>query len=142
MGSMKPRIRRQAPRISNDGKGVLIECPYCHPPHPLRVDLPAPCGTILELRAIQNLYRDVKCVLCENSQGTLIKVGEYYRHAHECSPGKRIYTVPPEKSRSAAVFHRFPKFLHKFYARNFGKVVIELSHQGEVAGYAWDSYHC
>lgn len=134
----RPRIRRKAPRINNVAGGVTIECPYCHPPHQLRVDVPARCGTILELNAVQNLYQDVTCALCGKSGGTLLKIGERYRHANECSPGKVIYTVPPKASRGAALFWRLPNFLHLAWARRFGKKVVELSQDGSVTGYAWD----
>lgn len=135
----RPRIRKQAPRISQDGKGMVIECPFCHPPHRLRLDMPAPCGTILELKAVQSLYQDVTCVLCGKPGGTLIKVGELYRHANECSPGKRLYTIPPKPSKTAAIFYRFPKWIQARYTRRTRKYAVQLSDQeGEVHGYAWD----
>jgi hypothetical protein len=134
----RARVRRQAPRIRQDGKTIVIECPFCHPPHPLRVDIPSPCGTILELYAVQQLYQDVTCALCGKSGGTLIKVGDQYRHAHDCSPDKRIFTTPPKLSKSAAFFWRLPRFFQLAWGRRFRKRVIEVSQQGKVVGYTWD----
>lgn len=136
--SSTPKIRSKPPHIKETGVGVEIHCPFCHPPHVLRIDLPSPCGTILELKAVQNLYKDVSCALCEGSQGTLIKVGESYKHVHNCSPGKHLYTVPPETSLSARLFWKLPTFLHKLVWIQMGKKVIEVSSKGKVTGYAWD----
>ena len=135
----KSRIRRQAPVISQSGKGIIIECPFCHPPHQLRLDIPAPCGTILELKAVQSLYQDVTWALCGQTGGTLIKVGELYRHANECSPGKRLYTIPPKPSLGAAIFYRLPKWIQARHTRRTRKYAVQLSDQeGNVHGYAWD----
>ena len=133
-----PKIRRKAPHIKETGAGIEIHCPFCHPPHVLRIDMPSPCGTVLELKAVQNLFQDIACALCGGKQGTLVRIGERYKHVHDCSPGKHLYTVPPEQSRSARWFWLLPEFLHRFVWTRLGKKVIELSSGGTVTGYAWD----
>ena len=133
-----PRIRERPPRINRAGGGIEIQCPFCYPTHPLRVDISARCGTILELNAVQNLYQEVSCSLCAGTQGTLVKIGDRYKHIHECTPGKTIYTVPPKKSLSARLFWNLPDVLHKWVWNNRGRKVIQLSTEGQVTGYGWD----
>ena len=133
-----PRIRSRPPTIKRAGGGIEIQCPFCHPTHPLRVDVSARCGTILELNAVQNLYQEVACSLCAGVQGTLVKIGDRYKHVHECTPGTTIYTVPPKKSFSARVFWKLPESLHRWVWKNRGQKVIELSTEGQVTGYGWD----
>lgn len=138
MAKTKIPIRKGNPRIRQGSTGTVIECPFCHPPHPLRVDMKANCGTILELKAVQSLYQNVKCALCGGIQGTMVKIGERYRHSYDCVPGHTIYTVPPKASRSAALFWRLPEALHKLVWRYLGRKVIQLSTEGKIAGHAWD----
>ena len=138
MAKNSPRIRRRPPRIINDGDGVKIQCPYCHPPHPLSIEHRAPCGTVLELNAVQNLYSSVKCALCGGMQGTMVKIGKRYRHSYDCKPGHTIYTVPPKASKSAAFFWNLPDRLHRFVWLRLGKKVVKLSTEGKTTGYAWD----
>lgn len=133
------RVRRRNPKIHQGNNGVEIQCPFCFPPHQLAVDIRARCGTILELKAIQLLYSSVKCALCGGAQGTMVKIGERYRHSFDCKPGHTIYTVPPKASKSAAYFWRFPEGIHKLVWRYLGRKVIQLSTEGQIAGYAWDN---
>jgi hypothetical protein len=138
---MKPgKKRRQKPKIleAKDGPPI-ISCPFCIPPHPIQPNEPARCGTVLELRAVQQTYRSVDCVFCGTGAGTLVKIGEQYKHAFECTPGARLYAEPPELSKSAAFIWRLPNFIHKILVRRLGRRVIEVTNQGQVAGYAWEN---
>lgn len=133
-----PKVRRKAPRIEQSDDGIAIYCPFCHPPHRISLDTKATCGTILELTAVQTLYQDVTCSLCGNGQGTLLKIGESYRHAHDCSPGKTIYTVPPKKSRSAALAWKFPDWASMLLAKRLNLTSVQLTSGNVIDGYAWD----
>ncbi len=131
-------VRRRPPKIRKNKEQVLILCPYCWPEHTINPEAPANCGTLLELAAVQTTYSRVECALCGGSAGTLIKVGERYKHEYDCTPGKTIYTVPPSKSRLAALAWKAPPFVHRFIARRWGRAVVELSAEGDVTGYGWD----
>ena len=133
-----PKVRRKAPRINQSDDGIAIYCPFCHPPHQVSLDTRATCGTVLELTAVQTLYQDVTCSLCGNGQGTLLKIGESYRHAHECTPGHTIYTVPPKKRRSAALAWKMPDWFSMFLANRFNLTAVELIRGDELQGYGWD----
>ena len=138
------RNRKAHPRITLRDDVVMIECPFCHPPHPIQPGEPAKCGTTLELTAVQVTYTAVECSLCGSVQGTLVRIGERYKHDYDCTPGKTIYTVPPEHSRAAALFWRMPGFVQRWYASKYGKVVVELTStnvetkETKVTGYGWD----
>ena len=136
--------RKASPRITLRDDIVLIECPFCHPAHPIQPDKPAGCGTTLELHAVQQTYKAVDCALCGSQQGTLVKIGERYKHDYDCTPGKTIYTVPPKPTRAAALFWRMPSFVHNLVASKYGKVVVEITStdfetkESKVTGYGWD----
>ncbi|KKK98504.1 hypothetical protein LCGC14_2642110 [marine sediment metagenome] len=98
----------------------------------------ASCGTVLELVAHQNVYTEVECALCGESGGTLVKIGDTYKHDHDCTPGKQIYAVPPPKSRLAWAFWRAPEFAHKFVAKQFGRAVTQLHDEESNPYYGWD----
>lgn len=134
----RSRYRKGNPRIVQGDTGAEIHCPFCFPPHVLAVDIRAKCGTILELKAVQTLYSDVKCALCGKAQGTMVKIGERYRHSFECTPGHTIYTVPPEVSKSAAFFWNWPDRFHTFMWKSLGKKIIQVSSEGMITGYAWE----
>ena len=132
------RVRRRNPKIHQGNNGVEIQCPFCFPPHQLAVDIRARCGTILELKAIQLLYSSVKCALCGGMQGTMVKIGERYRHSFDCKPGHKIYTVPPEVSRSAEFFWNWPNRFHTFMWKYLRKKITKVSSEGKITGYAWE----
>ncbi len=130
---------RQAPAKVENKKGqVMISCPFCFPPHPIITEVPASCGTTLELVAVQNVYTSVECALCGESGGTLVKIGDSYKHDFDCTPGKTIYSVPPPKSRSARVLWNAPDFVHKFVARRWGRAITQLHDENSNPYYGWD----
>lgn len=125
------------PRIVEGGSAQVM-CPYCPRPHPLPLNEAAACGTRLEIRAVQKVYKGVTCALCGGALGTMVRIGENYKHSHQCTPGKELYAAPPPASRSAALFWHAPKFIHYFMARNLKRAPIELKQNGKVVGYAWE----
>lgn len=136
----KPRIRRAAPKMGNvNGKSVIM-CPYCDPPHPLSTTEVSPCGAVLEVQAVQAVFRNQRCALCGKTDGEQVKVGNRFIHTHPCTPGKRMFAVTPPKSRLAALVWRFPDWAQLFIAKNFGKVVLELTtSDGHKDGYTWQA---
>ncbi len=130
--------RRAPARVENKKGEVTISCPFCYPPHPIITEVRASCGTELELVAHQNVYTNVECALCGDSGGTLVKIGDTYKHDHDCTPGKQIYAVPPPRSRSAWLMWRAPKFLTMFIASQFGRAVTKLHDEKSNPYYGWD----
>ena len=135
----KNKGNRTAPaRIEMTKNGAKILCPYCYPPHQIITETPASCGTVLELVAVQNVFSGIDCALCGESGGTLIKIGETYRHDHDCTPGKTIFAVPPPKSMFAAMFWRAPKFLTMFVARRYGRAATKIEGKNGKPYFGWD----
>lgn len=137
-----PRIRRKTPLIETVEGGIEIRCPFCHPSHVLRVDMPSPCGTVLEFKAVQNLYQDVTCALCGGKQGTLMKIGDRYRHSYDCKPGHHLFAQTPPLSLAAKLCWRLPNFAHMFIFKRFKRRVMEVSDKEtkELIGYAWRKF--
>lgn len=138
--SIKPfRNRERAPKMSYQGNKMLILCPYCNPPHPIEANRPAPCGTLLRITASQELYRNVSCALCKKNDEVLVRVGSLFRHVHECSPGLKLYAIPPKPAFSARLAFLFPKPSHLIFVKLFGKLPVRLSRDGKVVGFVWET---
>lgn len=134
----KPRVR-YAPPVMGKLKGRdVVMCPFCSPPHPLSNTEPSQCGTMLDVRAVQAVFHNQRCALCGKTDGVQIMAGNKYIHDHDCTPGKRIFAVPPRKSFTASIVWRFPDFAQLWLARKFGKVILELKDaNNKVQGYSW-----
>jgi hypothetical protein len=135
----KPKIRVAEPLMGKNDKGqVTVLCPFCSEPHPIPPNRPAHCGTMLEVKAVQAIFYGQKCALCQGNQGALIRVGDRYRHVHDCSPGKVLYTQEPRKSIVAALAYRLPDPVHIFLGRRLGYVPFQVfGADGKVVGYTW-----
>ena len=130
----RSRLRSAPPRIEAVKDSVRILCPFCQPPHEILPDRQSPCGTSLELKAVQRTFTHVACALCGQSQGTLVKRGERMIHDYDCTPGAKIYTVPPPRSRMAGIVWKLPTFFHRLTMRSFGVVPTKMND----GTYAWD----
>ena len=136
----KPITRDATPVMGKLGGKDVLMCPYCDPPHPISTQEVSPCGTVLEVRAIQAVFKGQKCALCGQTNGHQIMAGSRFVHTPDCTPGKKMYAVAPDKSAWAAVLWRFPDWVQLWVARKFGKVVMELRDKDdEVSGYAWQT---
>lgn len=118
-------------------KKPVVMCPFCNPPHPISPE-GSLCGTRLVLLAEQVTYHGATCALCGKKDGNIVRVGNFFRHSHDCSPGKIVFTQPPKPSRSAALVFRF-KGLHLWIGKKFGKVPVAINNaDGSPSGrYAW-----
>lgn len=132
------KIRRKRPvAILVEGKRV-IGCPFCRPSHPLPINgTQAICGTWINVEAVQNTYfeRELKCVVCGNSGGNMVRIGDSYRHSYECKKDRVIYAKQPKLNVLAKLAWKLPKPVMKALKIN----PIEVTNQdGEVLGYTWD----
>lgn len=100
--------RERVPIISKDDKGnALLLCPFCTPPHPINPESPAICGTILQVRALQTIYKAKKydpktvCVKCQKGGGEMVLFQGALIHTHDCMPGVVALSSPPKYSNFA-----------------------------------------
>ena len=130
------RRRKQTPRLTERDGVITFECPFCFPPHPLIVDQVTSCGTKLELVAIQRTYTSVKCVKCGGFEGSMVKQGENYQHAHDCVPGVVLLDEPPVPSRSARIVYYLPERLRVWISGRRKRAPARLNHEGEIV-FTW-----
>lgn len=135
----KPKIRIAEPIIGKNNRGqTTILCPFCSEPHPIPHNRPAHCGTMLEVKAVQAIFYGQKCALCGSNEGATIKIGDRFRHAHDCSPGKVLYITPPKRSILAKWAYHMPDRFHIFLGRRVGYAPFQIFDQsGKVVGYTW-----
>lgn len=131
------RERSELPKLGELNGQKVIVCPFCDPPHALIAEEVAPCGTYIQVRAVQNVFRNEKCELCGERNGLLIMVGNKFKHTHDCSPGKFLFAAPPKKSTIAGVVYKLPDFIQPAFAKIFKRTPIQLSVNGKPEGFAW-----
>jgi predicted RNA-binding Zn-ribbon protein involved in translation (DUF1610 family) len=115
---------------------VMFECPFCFPSHPLVVEEEAKCGTTLNLVATQRTYQSMKCAKCGKFDGTLIKRGDDYIHAHDCVPGVMLLDEDPVPSMSARMVYYLPERLRRWISGRRQQVPARLNHEGEIV-FTW-----
>lgn len=142
----KSRIstREAVPLISKDSKGnALLLCPFCTPPHPINPDSPSTCGTILQVRALQTVYKSKKyettnvCVKCGKSGGEMILFQGALIHMADCTPGVVALSTPPKYSTLAKFTHGLKDgSLKNILQKSFGKAtpVEEVTPAGVRTG--------
>lgn len=147
--TVTPREKREMAIITpQDDGGIKVECPFCAEPHPIRVGIPAHCGTALELTAVNTTHRghSLICAICGEQGGTMLKSGNSYHHNYNCKPGVTIYPGrQPKLSWTAKIFYNnAPDGLIVWWANTFNRTAQELRPlnedseiQEEVVGYAW-----
>ena len=136
--------RERAPLLSKDDKGnVLLLCPFCTPPHPINPDSSSLCGTILQVRALQTVYRAKKydpkavCVKCGKGGGEMVVFQGALIHTHDCTPGVVALSTPPKYSSLAKITYKLKEggiknFIQKIYGN--AMAVEEVMPNGEKTG--------
>lgn len=135
---VRVRHRSKAPLYQWEGKNLKILCPFCDDPHPIDAQKVAACGTILHVTAIQEVWKGATCALCGQNDGEkMVLIGDQYRHIANCSPGKKLFLIPPKASLVARMLYKSPRWVHALLFRTIKKVPAKLS-QGEKIKYTWD----
>lgn len=136
-------VRRLPPRTVEKKDEVQILCPFCIPPHPIAVGRESPCGTLLEVMAVQTIIpsRTVNkhkliCLKCRKSGGQMVKYHQGYVHLHECTPNTKLITEPPKFSKLAGLVFKLPPFLRGPLEGRLGlaRQVKEVDPQGNDTG--------
>lgn len=141
----RPKVtnRIESPKITKDETGAaVLLCPFCNPPHTLRTDGISGCGTIIQVRAVQavyrsNLHKDMVCVKCQKSGGDMVQFNDAFVHIADCMPGVTTITEEVQYSKFAKfVFGLRPGKLKKYLETRYGEVksVAEVTPNGERTG--------
>lgn len=136
--------RELPPIVQRDKQGnALLMCPFCTPPHVINTENTEICGTILQVRALQTIYKakrnDTKaiCVKCQKGGGEMALFQGALVHIHNCSPGTMTFSTPPKYSKFAKFTSGLKDgWLKKTIQKRFGNVVPveEVTPQGVRTG--------
>lgn len=130
--------REQQPMMGGDKTHPVLLCPFCNPTHPLGIGPENPCGTIINVTAVQTVYKaklnpGMTCVRCKQAGGTMVKYLQGFAHTHECVKGLVLLPFIPEDNRFARfVFNMKDGKLKEFLQRKNGiaQPIREIDPQG------------
>lgn len=134
------RIDAPKPGKDKDGKPAMM-CPFCNPSHPLVPGLEAPCGTNLQVRAVQIVYKskfhdDMVCAKCGKSGDQMVRFQNAFIHIKDCAPGVATLTEAPKFSKLARLFYNPPARIKLMMEKLFGRsmAVDEVTPDGKRTG--------
>lgn len=137
------KIRESYPLTRKDKKGhIEMLCPFCKPAHVIIPAQPTPCGTTIEVKAVQKLITQrtarnegVKCLKCHSDKGGLMaSTRNGFVHIHDCAPGTVVLSQPPEFSKLAKTVFHLPDALRKSIEKRMGEVkeIVEMDKHGKT----------
>lgn len=149
--SIRPRVttRIEAPIAKMEKKEAVLYCPFCKPTHKIVPGLEHPCGTRLEVRAVQEVYKarydkTLKCAKCGRGDGEMVRFQAGFIHTHDCTPGVAALTEPPKFSMAAKVIYnlKWPRVKSEIEKRTgramkVDEVTPEGARTGNVLGYTF-----
>ena len=137
------KFRELPPKVENTKKGVLVNCPFCSPPHPILPGVESPCGTTLKVTAVQTYlpshytrHNNIHCLKCGQIGGEMVKYRNGYVHINECSPGTKLLTELPALSSFAKTVFKMPAPMRKAIEKSTGvaKELQEIDAEGKPTG--------
>jgi len=135
------RIRKNLPLVSKTKEGVVVQCPFCPRPHPILPGVESPCGTTLEVMAVQTTFRSNRrngytCLKCGKTGGEMVRYNQSFVHLEDCMPGTKLLTEIPKFSLLAKIAYKFPKGIQKLAEKKLGKAqqVKEIDGSGKETG--------
>lgn len=142
------RIKPPIAKKEKDGSASLW-CPFCHPTHKILPGMESACGTRLEVRAVQMVFKakyekDMVCVKCGQGGGEMVLFRNAFIHVHDCTPGVAALTEEPKFTPLARIVYSIPwPSLKTRVEKRTGRAmkVDEVTPEGErtgkVLGYAF-----
>lgn len=129
--------RAEAPIPKQDG----LYCPFCNPSHLLIPGKQAACGTQLQVRAVQSIYRsrfvdEMVCVKCGKGGGEMAQYQGAFAHVIDCTPGVAMLAEPPKFSKLAGLVYVLPEWAKKRIEPRVGRAmpVDEVKEDGTRTG--------
>ena len=137
------KTREMPPKVKQTAKGVLVQCPFCVAPHVILPGMESPCGTTLQVTAVQTIltshaarFNKIACVKCHQTGGEMVRYRNSWVHLIDCVPGTRLLTEVPKMTRSAALVMKLPPRVRKIIEAKTGKAqeVREIDLEGHETG--------
>ena len=140
------RRRDKPPIVETTPKGVVLKCPFCSPSHPILPGVEYPCGTLLEVKAVQNYLispatKKIHCIKCGATGGEMIPYRNGFVHSYDCAPGTKLLTEIPPFSKFARIVYfinpKLRKHVEKYtgLAKELQEIDAEGKQTGKVLGY-------
>ena len=136
-----------APKFGKDQKGQsAILCPFCIPTHPIVPGYEAMCGTALEIRAVQpvykaRFYKGMVCAKCGKDGDQMVRFQNAFIHIKDCTPGVATLTEAPKFTKVARVVYNAPRWIKARVEKKFGQampvdeILPDGTRTGHVIGY-------
>jgi len=136
------RQRIDQPLLEKDKNGnVTLMCPFCKPSHPIGSENNSSCGTMVQVRAIQTVFKAkfdkrLICVKCGQGGGEVVTFQNGFVHTHNCNPDAVTLEKLPEFSKLAKFIYERGDTTKKVMEFIFGEVVIveEVDLSGKKTG--------
>jgi hypothetical protein len=149
--SVRPRYttRVEAPIAKMEKNEAVLYCPFCKPTHRIAPGVETACGTRLEVRAVQMVFKakyekNMICVKCKQGGGEMVQFRNGFLHTHDCAPGVAALTEEPKFTPLAKVIYNlnWPAVKSKIEKRTgramkVDEVTPEGERTGKVLGYAF-----
>lgn len=138
-----------APIAKMQGKEAVLYCPFCKPTHKILPGAPNPCGTFLEIQAVQTVFKakyekNLVCLKCGQGGGEMVQYRNGFIHTHDCAPGVAALTEEPKFNRWAKIVYQIPWLAlktriekHVGRAMKVDEVKPDGERTGKVLGYAF-----
>lgn len=142
--SHPPIVTREKPPIPFPTKsGIELHCPFCDDHHILRPDLTSPCGTRIDVMAVQEVIsaktvrtNNLVCLKCHKGNGEMVRYRDSYVHLANCAPGVQLLQDMPKFNKLARLVYATPKKMRGLVERVTGRAdqVLEIDEKGEKTG--------
>jgi len=138
------KTREAMPLTRKTKKGTEIICPFCKPGHPLLPNKPSPCGTEIQVKAVQYMItqrtakqKNIVCMKCHKDVGgNMVACMNGFIHTFDCAPGTVVLSQEPKYNKLAEKVYKLPAKVRKVIEKRMGEVkqIGEIDSQGKETG--------
>lgn len=135
---------REKPPIPMPTKnGIELRCPFCSDHHQLLPNVESPCGTRIEVTAVQEVIsaklvrkENLICIKCTKPGGEMVRYRNSFIHAEECNPEVKFLQEEPKYSLLAKLVFGLPESIRKRVEKVTGRAdqVLDMDNQGVRTG--------
>jgi len=138
------KTREAMPLTRKTKKGMDIMCPFCSVSHPIIPNKPSPCGTEIQIKAVQYMItqrtakqKDIVCMKChKGTGGNMVACMNGFIHTFDCAPGTVVLSQEPKYNKMAEKVFKLPKSIRKVIEKRMGEVkqIGEIDAHGKETG--------